>query len=538
MTHDIPAATARPRWQVLRWSLLALAPYWALFVAQYVRNLNHEFQATGFICYDLGYYVANGREIFERGNGLGYCNPYDTAPDSPVIYYHWLPWIFGVGISVLRFDPGAWFLVVGLLAGTAFAFGTFRLVEAILPAPRFLPGLYLLVMWGGGLCTLMAVVSNCLSGEPFGHQLLRYDPFDGWWFLSWGRNVVFTTEAVYHAIVVWAWLGVVTGRNWQAVGCIAAIAATHPFSAAQHLAILGLWLTLRLATDRRFLGPWLATGGVAATFIGYYFVFLLQFATHRTIFAAWSLAWIVPWGTFFAAYSPVAALAVARCWLDRHRWRPEMTFFVVAAAVSLLLIKHDLFVPPKQPLHFTRGYVWMPLMMLGLPLVQRMLARVSDELPRLAAALLITACSVVWVLDDAVWLATMCRSGGYEVRSTAAIFDIFRQLDDRRERGVGLVLSGEAHEDNFLLGTYTMLDPFIGHIYLCPDRELKIERASRWLTDGDEHPSLRAIDVVILAKRRPYPIDFSGWTVVCENEGLVALRRPMASGGGGAAASR
>jgi len=516
-----PSLTPWPR--VLLWSLLALVPFWSLFVAQFVRG---QHLGTGFICYDLAYYVANGREIFERGNGLGYCNPYDTSPDAPVIYYHWLPWIFGVGVSVLGFDPGGWFLAVGAVAGVAFACGTFRLVEAILPSSRFLPGLYLLVMWGGGLFVLMAFVCNWLLEYPLSYQLFRYDPFEGWWFLSWGRNSLFTTEATYHALVVWAWVGVVRSRPWQAVGCIAALAATHPFSGIQHLAILGLWLTVRLATDRRFLGPWLTTAAVAAAFLGYYFAYLPQFEAHQKIHSIWSLEWIVPWGSFVTAYLPVASFAAARCWLDRRRWRPEMTFFLIAAAVSLFLIKHELFLPPRQPLHFTRGYVWMPLMLLGLPLIQRLAARAMDGLPRPAAVALIAACAGLWCVDNATWLLRMNVRNADELRTTAAVFDLLRQLDRRDERGVALVLSGEAMDDNYLLGTYTRLDPYVGHIFLCPEREARIKTTSRWIKTGAEDPSLEAIDVVILSKLRGYPIDFTGWKIVCENDRLAALRRP------------
>ena len=522
-----PESGSRPSptpWQrVLLWSLVSLLPFWSLFVVQFVRG---QHLGTGFICYDLAYYVANGREIFERGNGLGYSNPYDTSPDAPVIYYHWLPWLFGLGVSVLGIDPGGWFLAIGVVAGVAFAFGTFRLVEAILPEPRFLPGLFLLAMWGGGLFVLTAFVANWFLEYPLWYQLFRYDPFEGWWFLSWGRNSLFTTEATYHALVVWAWLGVVQGRPWQAVGLIAALAATHPFSGAQHLAILGVWLTVRLATDRRFLGPWLATGSVAAAFCGYYFLVLPQFEAHRRIFSIWSLEWIVPWGSFLTAYLPVASFAASRCWLDRRRWRPEMTFFLVAAAVSLFLIKHELFLPPKQPLHFTRGYVWMPLLLLGLPLIQRLAARIVDGLPRPAAVAILTACAMLWLVDNATWLVRMNLRNADELRTTTAVFDLFRQLDNRDERGVGLVLSGEAMDDNYLLGTYTRLDPYVGHLFLCPDRESRITTTSRWIKTGAEDPSLEAIDVVILSKLRGYPINFSEWPIICENDRLAALRRP------------
>ena len=513
----------RSSWrEAIFWTLIALAPYWCLFVAHFVRGPD---LPTGFICYDLGYYAANGREIFERGNGLGYSNPYDTGSSPPVIYYHWLPWILGFGISVLKLDPGSLFLATGLVAGVVFAFGTFRLVEAVLPSRHSLPGLYLLSMWGGGLCVLSAAAGNWLFGLPLGFRLLRFDPFEGLWFLCWGRNCLYTTEATYHALVAWAWVGIVRARPWQAVACIVALAATHPFSGAQHLAILGLWLSVRLAWDRRFLGPWLATAAASTAFAGYYFLYLPRFPEHQRIFSDWSLMWILPVASMAAAYTPVAALAIARCWMDRGRWRPEMTFFIVAAAVSLFLVKHELFMTPRQPLHFTRGYVWMPLLLLGLPLLQRLVISLSGRLTQPTRAAVLAAGMIVMAIDSATFLASMCRESREELRTTSAVLDLFRKLDRLGTRGVAIVLGGEASDDNYLLGTYTALDPYIGHLFLCPDRDARIEAAARWLKTGRRAPSLDAVDVVILSKLRRYPIDFAGWEIVCENDRLAALRR-------------
>jgi hypothetical protein len=518
------SASLRAPWQVaLLWSIVALLPFWSLFLAHYVRG---QHLPTGFRFYDHAYYAANGREIFERGNGLGYCNPYDTSPDAPVIYYHWLPWILGFGIKVLGLDPGSWFFTVGLVAGVVFSLGTFRLVEAILPSSRFMPGLFLLSMWGGGLCVLTAVACNVVFGLPPAFRLLRFDPFEGLWFLCWGRNCLYTQEATYHALVAWAWVGIVRGKPWQGVACIAALAATHPFSGAQHLAILGLWLSIRLVQDRRFLGPWLATAAASMAFAGYYFGYLPQFPEHQRIFSDWSLMWVLPVASMAAAYTPVATLAAARCWLDRSRWRPEMTFFLVAAAVSLFLVKHELFMPARQPLHFTRGYVWMPLALLGLPLLQRILIALADRLSRTGLAVVLAAGILAMSIDNATWLRINFPESIEELRTTAAVFDLFRQLDRLGTRGVGFALCSEGADDNYLIGTYTSLDPFIGHLYLCLDRKARVKAALHWLKTGEKDPSLDVIDVVILSKLRRYPIDFADWEIVCENDRLAALRRP------------
>jgi hypothetical protein len=221
---------------VARWAFLAVLPLWSIYLAHVVLGPH---RPTGFLIFDSAYYCANAREIFERGNGLAYCNPFDPDPAAPVIYWHWLPWIVGVGTKFLGVDPGFIFCLAGAIGGFACAFLTFRLVEAILPASRTLVPCYLLVMWGGGLLVVSALATNLMHGQPPLYFLLQNDPFNGWWFLNWGRNLVLPTEAVYHALVAAAWLAAVRDRPWPAVGAVAALAATHPFSGIQHLLVIG-----------------------------------------------------------------------------------------------------------------------------------------------------------------------------------------------------------------------------------------------------------------------------------------------------------
>lgn len=98
----------------------------------------------------------------------------------------------------------------------------------------------------------------------------------------------------------------------------------------------------------------------------------------------WSLAWIVPLNTLLLAYGPVAILAAAAWKRSAAKFTPETWFFATAFVVSLLLAKHDWFVRARQPVHFTRGYVWMPLLLLALPLIARGMQRLHRKRPRLA----------------------------------------------------------------------------------------------------------------------------------------------------------
>ena len=105
-------STARERWLRWVWIAVAILPF-------QLPLLHHLWSAgplaTGFLGYDTPYYVANGRAVFEHGNGFFSPNPYDSAPASPAIYFHLFTWFLGLGVKVFCVDPGFLFAGVGLV---------------------------------------------------------------------------------------------------------------------------------------------------------------------------------------------------------------------------------------------------------------------------------------------------------------------------------------------------------------------------------------------------------------------------------------
>src|SRR5439155_21748675 len=85
------------------WPALGVVPFLSIYLAHYASPLGIP---TGFIHGDMPYYAANGREIFERGNGLAHPNPYDPDPHAPVIYFHWFTWVLGFAIKKIGIEPG------------------------------------------------------------------------------------------------------------------------------------------------------------------------------------------------------------------------------------------------------------------------------------------------------------------------------------------------------------------------------------------------------------------------------------------------
>jgi hypothetical protein len=277
---------------------------------------------------------------------------------------------------------------------------------------------------------------------------------------------------------------------------------------------------------------------VFIAFCGYYFAYLPGFPQHRAIHGRWSLEWNLGLASLLAAGTPVFALAAVRCWLDRHRWRPEMTFFLIAAAVSLALAKHELVVPARQPLHFTRGYTWLPLCLLGLPCVQQGLVWASSAPLRVGRIALTAAVAALAMLDNATflvgsWIQPADRPR--DCRMSPALADAFRFLEHAGMTGVLLVISpdDDTWEDyNYLSATYTGMTPLHGHPYLTPDYDAIIADVRRWYRRGERSSALDRVDVMIVPRdfSRTLPGASDVWTPLHANDAVVVVKRARLPG--------
>ena len=527
-------------------SILALLPFYCVYFAQ----LTHLEDATGFIQYDMPYYSANGRAIFERGNNLAHPNPYDPDTTAPPIYFHWITWIFGFGIVVLGADPGAFFLATGLLAGIIGSWLTLKIVRQFVSADGPVAFLFLMSMWGGGGFCLAKILYNLSQNQPIFENLLYLDPGDGLWFLSWGRNFLFPTEATYHALVAAIWLGVLKRREWLAVTFTLMLAATHPFTGVQHILILGAWnlyqlisSTLKNATtnqstevtddssndpaqsglDWQALSRGLVLIAGLSVFFSYYFVFLEQFPAHRKLRLTWTAPFTLHSVSALIAYAPIGILALWQLRRESRFSSPQIGFFLIAFAISLLLVKHEIFIKPHQPIHFTRGYVWMPLFLLALPILENLVARIRSSLSRVKGGLLLALLAVVFCFDNICFLTIMTRKNRHEFHVDPDVRRMFQWVDSRDFDGVVLIPDAQL---SYLAATYTSLRPYYGHMFNTPDYETRKQHVAEWLETGEMPEWQNEIDYLMLPPSLTEQLDLpDDWIMIHRNEGSVLFRK-------------
>lgn len=497
-----PESFTAPRTLVL--FVLVLIPFWIVPLAHL---LSEPRTATGFFQYELPYYVANGRAAFERGNGVMYPNPYDASSEAPAIYTHWLPWTLGLLTAKAGCDPGDVILALTLFASLAFAWTTQQLVSQRIRRHNNTAFAFLLAMWGGGLLALAGSILCLLQTTPWLENVLQFDPGNGMWFLNWGRNSLFPTEAIYHSLVALCWLSEIRQKQTMANIWLLLLVTTHPWSGLELLLTINLWRVIELLRHRdcfslkRFSETWRQFGlkktsrccsksdlleysslkqainqvSISAVtlivFLAYYKIWLPSFTQHAELQNVWELNWSVSWTAAGLAYLPVlipAAIVLTGRSRTGSLDRTEQ-FLACALFIATGLAFHDRVIKPVQPIHFTRGYIWMPLLLLGLPVILKWFGAANNAWPqrRFAGLLLFS----ILIADNFAFAMVhferqFSLTDGFHMNGDErALCDTLHQSPETANR---IVLT-ESETLNYLLPTYARVRPWLGHHFNTPD---------------------------------------------------------------------
>ncbi|MCP4786931.1 MAG: hypothetical protein GY878_25640 [Fuerstiella sp.] len=535
--NDAPFSAPR----VLGLIVISLLPFWAVPIAHVASNPE---TATGFFHYELPYYVANGRAAFERGNGIFYPNPYDPALESPAIYAHWLPWMLGLATAGCGFNPGNVILSLTFFASLAFAWATWSLVQHrtcsetrfaaeppnrgdVRGSPRHGNLAFLLAMWGGGILCFAGTVTSGLQSTPWLESVLQFDPGRGMWFLNWGRNALFPTEAVYHTLVACCWLAEIKAKQRVANACLLLLATTHPWSGLELLLTINLWrgiqfFNCRTRTARNQLS---ISASLLLTFLLYYKVWLPTFPQHAELQQVWELDWSLSWKSAILAYVPVFIPCVvlvfrklatsshihvaasspaadvqeseqklAACTAGAFSRTEQLLLCALIVATGLAF--HDRIINPVQPLHFTRGYVWMPMFLIGLPVITKWWNRARHGSPKYAIMLLVVAV----VADNFFFSVIHSKRQFYQVDGFHLDIEERTLLSDLHGKRGAVLL--ESLELNYLLPSYADARPWLGHHFNTPGFPTRKAAFDRCFQADGLHPEDIPDDVRVLVLRR------------------------------------
>ena len=472
-------------------------------------------QPTGYIQADMPLYMAKAREAFDSGPfGILYGNPCEGFSNEPRIYYQ--PWTFALGLIhwLTSIPPGVlftWFWFVAAWSASRVFLAVFEQWVGLDSVSKKFA--LVVFFWGGGVLALAGATHGFMRhGVVVWDDLTAFDPFRGWWFLNLGRNLVYPTEALYHALAFGSFLSWARRGKYSLCRTLVLAALTascSPFAGLETLAILWLAGALELAFPagrRRVLRLFLGVNGIGLCFAWYTVFFLNQFAEHRVLAARMMLPWRYSWITACAAYGPVFLLALWR-FRSRERARellsrPESRFLIVWAVAAFALENHDLVISPRQPIHFTRGYVWSALFLLGAPTLVTIfegIAKVRAPYHRLVRMMFMAAI----LADNGTWFAMFAHEyqmpdrNGVRLKSDER--EVLRRLDGDDLKGC--LLLSENERISYLALAETRLHALIGHWLETPDYEIRRHQVRVYFENGERHASWNDLPLVVVIDR-------------------------------------
>jgi hypothetical protein len=328
------------------------------------------------------------------------------------------------------------------------------------------------------------------------------------------------------------------GRDWWGIVVAALLASTHPWSGLEALGTLGGYFGCRwlIRRERQTFAKGAAMAGLLAAFLGYNLFYLDSFTEHRVLHERWELDWSLTFTTIAFAYLPVFLLAVVGS-NDQSVGTNHKLFLWIAASIAFGLSIHDRFMSPTQPLHFTRGYVWFPLMLLGLPAAQRWLVQVTQKLPTtMVRRFVFAACALMVVLDNSVFLTVQSRQqhsghAGYQLSDDAGAL-----LEWMDENGVDGVTACREPRLSYLLATYTPARPYLGHFANSPHYAARKEHLENLYASGGIAEKIgwfNDIDFAIVDQQQRDVFEKNGWEAVFQSGKLALVRTPAAARGFG-----
>lgn len=392
---------------------LALTIPMILFYAAFYLNHSSSLISTGFVAYDNVSYVANAKQYLDGDKfSLLYSNPLNESGNYPPIYFQpqtlILAFLLWLGLA-----PGFTIVFLNWL-GTLLSFRIAISIYDHLYTNSSHRKLFIsLFCWGGGLLALAGLpiaLTQSTGNLDLFDRIFFIDPASGWWGLNFGRGHFISTEGYFHFLFL-AGILCILKRKWNLCLIVSLVLSlSHPFTGIEYLAIVLAWSSFEKFIAKNRDIPWKFLIGISlilAFHIFYYLFYLNRFPEHRSVSEQYSLNWRLRFFNMIPAYCLVGAFAIAGFIKLKNSLFSNATtrLFFTWFFITFLLANHELFMKPMQPLHFTRGYVWASLFLLGLPALHDLFY--NEKLRKYPVVLLLF--SALFFSDNFLWIANNLR---------------------------------------------------------------------------------------------------------------------------------
>lgn len=467
---------------------LSLSIPMLFFYLGYFFNHDRQLLPTGFIQYDNVSYIAYAKQYLDADSfHLFYSNPFNDSAYA-TIYFQPQTLIFAL---LLNFGiPAGWILIPFTVICSVICFLLITAIyDYLVPEKKFRLLNIWLFAWGGGLLTVagVAAYSYLHPNSKFFDGIFILDPEHGWWGLNFGRSLFFTCEAYYHALFLGSIYSLLQKKWFRGFILLFLLSISHPFTGIELAGIVLTWCIVEFFGTKKEMPYWLllAVFFVFCFHIYYYLLYLNQFPDHQSVSRQYKLTWGLRFYRMIPAYCIVGTLAIVSVYkasflgfLQVRSNRLLVCWFLVAFSLA----NHDMFMKPMQPIHFTRGYVWTSLFLLGLPA----LLQLNNYLKTKFGNLVLVFFCLLFFSDNGLWITNHVYSKA--TRPGASYISgeqkqVLKLLNQESTNKTLLISSDETIA--YLASVYTKAWPWYSHPYTTPFAKEKKTAQDKFFVNGE-----------------------------------------------------
>ncbi len=482
-----------------------------LFVLHHYFYHSSNLNPTGFTLDENVLYMSYAHQYLDQDSfSLFYSNPFDGNPSSPHIYFQPVNFLFATSMK-MGIGAGLFFSLFGLLMAVLCIYLGIKIIRHLLPDYKQQTLIATLFTWGGGLTAITGLAGSLiLSGHAYPDWLDGIhlaDPANGWWGLNWGRILFIPLEAYYHFLFLLI-IYLVLKQKWTAAILASLfLSISHPFTGIEYLLIMNGWLFFeKLLCKNKSIPYWYWAGilGITAFHLWYYMIYLNTFPEHRQLFSQYSAGWTYSLMIAIPAYCLVAALSFFSAYINRPVKKflavPHQRLFLCWALIAFVLSKHEWFIKPMQPIHFTRGYIWAGLFLLSLPGLAWIINYLQIKRSR---KWLLAGLIVVLLSDNFLWTVNILRKKetteweGHITNDTQKVLFFLKATTTSKD-----LLTGNAPLINYLVNAYAPANSWVSHPFNTPKREDRIITMQNFLQTGTQPAEWKNQRILIVINKK------------------------------------
>lgn len=346
-----------------------------------------------------------------------------------------------------------------------------------------------------------------IYGSSTVNSIFFLDPGSGWWGLNFGRSLFFSCEAYYHVL----FLGVIyclLKQKWAGVLAISTILSiSHPFTGIELLGIASAWLLAeKIVFKNKNIPAWLVIGELLILLfhIFYYLYYLNQFDDHHSVNEQYALNWRLRFFSIIPAYCITGLLALLSVWKinkpGKFFSQSQNRLFLLWFLVAFSFANHEMVIKPMQPLHFTRGYIWTSLFILGIPALHYLLSKLTVSVSR---QLILGSFLLLFFSDNLVWIYSQSSarvtspSASYLNSEQEEIFSLLKMHTTNQS-----LIIGADELIPYMSTVYTSAYPWLSHPFTTPHVAQKKAALSRFIESGETDPSWKGRDLIFVIDKK------------------------------------